>query len=130
MVVSQENELQPWRHFSRWLFLQIFPIINVLQGSKHVSFDLSKQVKVVFSSQKQKSYSYTPLSFSSKYVTYHIRNILSLFSTAAWHVYQDCQKKVPYQIRQTIGLLQNLQNNLTSSASPASYKGFVRLHLD
>lgn len=45
-------------------------------------------------------------------------------------MYQDRQKKVPFQIRQTIGLLQNLQNNLTSSASPASYKGFVRLHLD
>ena len=37
---------------------------------------------------------------------------------------------VPNQISKTIGLLHNLQNHLTSSASPISYKGFIRLHLD
>ena len=45
-------------------------------------------------------------------------------------MYQERQKKVPNQIGQTVGLLQNLQNYLTSTASPASYKGFIRLHLD
>ena len=130
MAVLRENELQPWQHFSRWLVLQIYPIIDVLQSWKHVSFNLGKEVKVVFFSRKQNSYPHTPLSFSSKHVTHHIRNILPLFLTQAWHMYQERQKKVPNQIRQTIGMLHNLQNHLTSSASPASYKGFIRLHLD
>ena len=62
------------RHFSRWLFLRIYPIIYDLQGFKHVSFDPSKQVKVALFSRKQNSYPHTPLSFSSKYVTLYIRN--------------------------------------------------------
>ena len=69
MAVLQENKLQPWRHFSRWLFLEIYPVIADSQGFKYVSFDPSKQVKVVFFSRKQNPYPHTPLSFSSKYVT-------------------------------------------------------------
>lgn len=130
MAVLQENELQPWRQFNRWLVWQIYPIIDVLQVRKHVSFDLGKEVKVVFFSRKQNSYPHTPLSFSSKHVTRHIRSILSLLLPQAWHMYQERQKKVPNQIGQTVGLLQNLQNYLTSTASPASYKGYIGLHLD